>query len=176
MIKKYNNWLQIYKAIPVGSYFTFMRELWLVSLVIDVIYFVLVTSLSSLWHQQLIFRCSLCFSFLVYLQKEKPKNVTAIALSSDVIKVTWIPLDQREEVQSYEVEYCSIVNCTRKRVGKTADVLLKSLPQYTAFKVQVRGRNTQYAGPWEMARRMTTLGQSTETFAPLWNINLTSFA
>lgn len=101
------------------------------------------------------------------MQKEKPKNVTAIALSSDVIKVTWIPLDQREEVKSYDVEYCSTVNCTRKRVGKTTDVLLKSLPQYTAFIVKVRGRNTQYAGPWEMAEEMTTLGQSTETLAPL---------
>ncbi|PFX30212.1 Latrophilin-2 [Stylophora pistillata] len=87
---------------------------------------------------------------------EKPKNVTAIALSSDIIKVTWIPLDQREEVQSYDVEYWSL-DCTRKRVGKTADVLLKSLPQYTAFKVKVRGRNTQYAGPWEMAREVNTL-------------------
>ena len=37
-------------------------------------------------------------------------------------------------------------------------VVLKGLTQYTSYKVKVRGRNTQNAGPWS-STDVITLGQ-----------------
>jgi len=76
-----------------------------------------------------------------------PKNITAFPVSWHTIEVTWTPLDRKEEVTSYEVEYCSFINCSSMQV-QGSSVVVKGLTQYTSYTVKVRGRNAQNAGPW----------------------------
>lgn len=86
-----------------------------------------------------------------------PKNITASAVSWHTLEVTWTPLDQKEEVTSYDVEYCSFINCSTMQVQGNF-VVLKGLTQYTSYEVKVRGRNTQKAGLWNSIDAIT-LGQ-----------------
>lgn len=78
-------------------------------------------------------------------------------MSWDTIKVTWTPLDRKEEVTLYEVEYRSFINRSSMQVQGNS-VLVKGLTQYTSYKVSVRGRNAQNAGPWN-STEVKTLGQ-----------------
>ena len=83
--------------------------------------------------------------------------MTAFAVSWDTIEVTWTTLDRKEEVTSYEVEYCSFINCSSMQV-QGSSVVVKELIQYTSYRVKVRGRNAQNTGPWN-STDVKTLGQ-----------------
>jgi len=85
---------------------------------------------------------------------EAPKNITASAVSWHTLEVTWTPLDQKEEVTSYDVEYRSFTSCNTTQVQGNS-VVLKGLTQYTSYNVTVRGRNTQKAGPWNSRAAIT---------------------
>lgn len=74
-----------------------------------------------------------------------PKIIPALAVSWEPIEVTWTPLDQKEEVTTYEVEYRSFISRSSMQV-QGSSVLVKGLSQYTSYKVSVRGRNAQNAG------------------------------
>ena len=89
-----------------------------------------------------------------------PKNITAFPVSLGSIQVKWAPLDGKQEVNSYEVRYCSFIDnhCNTMEVNDHS-VLVKGLPQYTSFTIKVRGRNAKYAGPWATSRELKTLGQ-----------------
>lgn len=87
-----------------------------------------------------------------------PKNITAFSVSWDAIQVKWAPLDRKQEVNSYEVQYCSFIDCNTMEVNDHS-VLVKGLPQYTSFTIKVRGRNAKYTGPWAISRELKTLGQ-----------------
>lgn len=86
-----------------------------------------------------------------------PKINAAFAVSWDTIKVTWTPLDQKEEVTSYEVEYRSFISCSSSMQVQGSSVLVKGLTQYTSYNVSVRGRNAQNAGPCNFSE-VKTLG------------------
>jgi len=95
-----------------------------------------------------------------------PRNLSAFALRWDAIQVTWTVFGEKEEVASYEVQYCSLSECRALAVFSTS-VVIESLPQYTTFKVKVRGRNTVFAGPWKLASDVKTLGMLSFFFV-LW--------
>ena len=78
-------------------------------------------------------------------------------MSWHTIEVTWTPLYQKEKVTSYEVEYCSFISRSSMQV-QGSSVLVRGLTQYTSYKVSVRGRNAQNAGPWNSVE-VKTLGQ-----------------
>lgn len=94
-----------------------------------------------------------CFFF----QSETPQNLSAIALSWNTVKVTWTPLDEKEEVTSYDVEYCSVIGCRIVPVFDSS-VVIDNLTQHTTYTVKTRGRNTKYTGPWRIASGVKTLG------------------
>ena len=86
-----------------------------------------------------------------------PQNLSAFAQSWNTIKVTWTLLDEKEEVTSYDVEYCSEIECHTVTVFDSS-VVIDNLTQHTTYTVKVRGRNTMYAGPWQIASGVKTLG------------------
>lgn len=92
-----------------------------------------------------------------FFQSETPQNLSAIALSWNTVKVTWTPLDEKEEVTSYDVEYCSVIGCRIVPVFDSS-VVIDNLTQHTTYTVKTRGRNTKYTGPWRIASGVKTLG------------------
>lgn len=86
-----------------------------------------------------------------------PRNLSAFAVSWNTIKVTWTLLDEKEEVTSYDVEYCPEIGCHTVTVFDSS-VMIDNLTQHTTYTVKVRGRNSMYAGPWRIASGVKTLG------------------
>ncbi|XP_068676756.1 latrophilin-like protein LAT-2 isoform X2 [Montipora foliosa] len=87
---------------------------------------------------------------------ETPQNLTVIALSWNTMKVTWTPLDDKEEVGLYEVNYCLLDIC-HSLFELRSLVEINDLSQYTTYSVTVRGSNKKFAGPWQVSRHVRTL-------------------